>query len=195
MAAATDPFLKAVYNGRQLALKVSANSVYGEGVRGTHKGACRQEVCWWSVTSCGPGPMRCQANKSACHYQGQPWASLSASSILQLHHRTEPRLLRPLPPRLHRRHRGRAALPGDLLLGDLLWTGDDHGDAAPRAGALLQGQRLLPRCRGHLRRHRLGGLAGWRSLQPCSAGRGGMPLPAHWRPCSTAAPPPPPLGR
>jgi DNA polymerase delta subunit 1 len=30
MAAATDPFLKAVYNGRQMALKVSANSVYGE---------------------------------------------------------------------------------------------------------------------------------------------------------------------
>ena len=30
MAAATDPFLKAVFNGRQMALKVSANSVYGE---------------------------------------------------------------------------------------------------------------------------------------------------------------------
>ncbi|KAL4435029.1 hypothetical protein ABPG77_003854 [Micractinium sp. CCAP 211/92] len=29
MATATDPFLRAVYNGRQLALKVSANSVYG----------------------------------------------------------------------------------------------------------------------------------------------------------------------
>ncbi|PRW18348.1 DNA polymerase delta catalytic subunit [Chlorella sorokiniana] len=29
MGEATDPFLKAVYNGRQLALKVSANSVYG----------------------------------------------------------------------------------------------------------------------------------------------------------------------
>ena len=29
MGAATDPFLKAVYNGRQAALKVSANSVYG----------------------------------------------------------------------------------------------------------------------------------------------------------------------
>lgn len=29
MEAATDPFLKAVYNGRQMALKVSANSVYG----------------------------------------------------------------------------------------------------------------------------------------------------------------------
>ena len=33
MGAATDPFLKAVYNGRQAALKVSANSVYG-GCRG-----------------------------------------------------------------------------------------------------------------------------------------------------------------
>lgn len=31
MGEATDPFLKAVYNGRQLALKVSANSVYGAG--------------------------------------------------------------------------------------------------------------------------------------------------------------------
>uniref|UniRef100_A0A1D1ZQR0 DNA polymerase n=1 Tax=Auxenochlorella protothecoides TaxID=3075 RepID=A0A1D1ZQR0_AUXPR len=29
MASATDPFLKAVFNGRQLALKISANSVYG----------------------------------------------------------------------------------------------------------------------------------------------------------------------
>lgn len=29
MESATDPFLKAVYNGRQMALKVSANSVYG----------------------------------------------------------------------------------------------------------------------------------------------------------------------
>ena len=31
MATVSDPFLKAVYNGRQVALKVSANSVYGEG--------------------------------------------------------------------------------------------------------------------------------------------------------------------
>ena len=29
MAAATDPFMKAIQNGRQLALKISANSVYG----------------------------------------------------------------------------------------------------------------------------------------------------------------------
>ena len=29
MAKATDPFLVAVLNGRQVALKVSANSVYG----------------------------------------------------------------------------------------------------------------------------------------------------------------------
>jgi DNA polymerase delta subunit 1 len=29
MAEATDPFLRAVFNGRQMALKVSANSVYG----------------------------------------------------------------------------------------------------------------------------------------------------------------------
>jgi hypothetical protein len=33
MGEATDPFLRAVYNGRQLALKISANSVYGEPKR------------------------------------------------------------------------------------------------------------------------------------------------------------------
>ena len=38
MANAADPFLKAVYNGRQLALKVSANSVYGEQTGATGQG-------------------------------------------------------------------------------------------------------------------------------------------------------------
>ena len=42
MAEATDPFLKAVFNGRQLALKVSANSVYG----GQSFGVARPGTSW-----------------------------------------------------------------------------------------------------------------------------------------------------
>jgi DNA polymerase elongation subunit (family B) len=42
MAAATDPMEKAVQNGRQLALKISANSVYG--FTGATVGVC-MHIC------------------------------------------------------------------------------------------------------------------------------------------------------
>lgn len=70
MGEAADPFLKAVYNGRQLALKVSANSVYGAHtvlltfhmsvlIKGVAfatiaKPAWRKVICWQS----GPPVLR-----------------------------------------------------------------------------------------------------------------------------------------
>eukprot|EP00493_Phyllostaurus_siculus_P027974 UN28322 len=66
MKAATDPFLKAVFNGRQLALKISANSVYG------FTGAQQGQLCCMpisaSVTSFGRNMIDDQKSLLKKHY-------------------------------------------------------------------------------------------------------------------------------
>lgn len=123
----SDPFLKAVYNGRQMALKVSANSVYGVCM------ACC--LCWAACGWCCDSWQGCRFPALACN--------------------THPTLAC-CCGRLHGRHCWCAALPGDLLLGHLLWTGHDHGDAV---SGWLAGWA---------------GWAGWLHRGPGSGVRGGV---------------------
>ena len=63
---------------------------------------------------------------------------------------------RQLGLRLHGRHRGQDALPGDLVVCDSLRPDDDRAHPGPGAEDVHPGQRLLGRLRGGVRRHRLG---------------------------------------
>eukprot|EP01065_Artemidia_motanka_P026432 TRINITY_DN3140_c5_g1_i1.p1 TRINITY_DN3140_c5_g1~~TRINITY_DN3140_c5_g1_i1.p1 ORF type:complete len:1055 (+),score=351.82 TRINITY_DN3140_c5_g1_i1:49-3213(+) len=66
MAQATDPMEKAVYNGRQLALKLSANSVYG--FTGTNKGKLPCFAISAGVTSFGRSMIETTQTEVEAHY-------------------------------------------------------------------------------------------------------------------------------